>query len=315
MTIINKMTDLNLNTGIYVSLEELIKLQLKAEGFSFLPHQPIQSVLSGRHASRLRGRGLNFEELRGYLPGDDIRNIDWKVTARTQKPHVRVYTEEKDHPAIIICDQRISMFFGTKKDMKSVTAANLSALATWRILNSDDKVGSVVFNDSEFKEIKPKRSKANASLIFRDIEEFSNNLNVSSGIAPNPQMLNKVLEHVSRIATHDYLVVVISDFHGLDDNSKKHLMNIAEHNDVVSFLVYDTVAIDMPSDGKFVFSENELQIEVNFENKKTQSPISQFANERLKNVDTVLKEIGIPIFRINNVDDIGEQLRMHFGNQ
>lgn len=302
------------NSGVYVTLEELIKLQLKAEGFSFLPRQPIQSALSGRHASRLRGRGLNFEELRGYLLGDDIRNIDWKVTARTQKPHVRVYTEEKDRPAIIVCDQRISMFFGTKKDMKSVTAANLSALATWRILNSDDKVGSVVFDDSGIKEIKPKRSKSNASLIFRDIEEFNNNLNVESAISPNPQMLNKVLEHVSRIATHDFLVVVISDFHGLDDNSKKYLMNIAEHNDVVSFLVYDTAAIDMPRDGKFVFSENELQIEVNFENKKTHTPISQFANERLKNVDAVLKEIGVPIFRINNVDDIGEQLRMHFGN-
>lgn len=301
------------NTGIYVTLDDLIKLELKAKGFSFLPHQSVSSVLSGRHASRLRGRGLNFEELRGYLPGDDIRNIDWKVTARTQKPHVRVYTEEKERSAIVICDQRISMFFGSKKDMKSVTAANISALATWRILNSDDKVGSVVFNDSEFKEIKPKRSKVNASLIFRDIEKFNNNLNVESGISPNPQMLNKVLEHVSRIATHDYLVIVISDFHGLDDNSKKHLMNIAEHNDVASFLVYDMAAIDVPSDGKFVFSENELQIEVDFENKKTHSPISIFANERLKNVDTVLKEIGIPIFRINNVEDIGEQLRMHLG--
>ena len=91
-------------------------------------------------------------------------------------------------------------------------------------------------------------------------------------------------------------------------------MNIAEHNAVVSFLVYDTAAIDMPSDGKFVFSENELQIEVNLENKKKHSPISRFANERLRNVDAVLKEIGVPIFRINNVDDIGEQLRMHFGN-
>ena len=302
------------NSGIYVSLEELLKLELKAKGFSFLPRQPIHSVLSGRHASRLRGRGLNFEELRGYLPGDDIRNIDWKVTARTQKPHVRVYTEEKERPAIIICDQRISMFFGTIKDMKSVTAANLSALAIWRILNSDDRVGGIVFNDSDLKEIKSQRSKANASLIFRSIEEFNNKLNVNSEIKPNPQMLNKVLEHTSRIASHDNLIVIISDFHGLDDLSKKHLINLAEHNDVISFLVYDLSAVKMPTEGKYVFSQNELQIEIDLENKKTYSPISHFANERLQNVDKVLKEIGIPIFRINNADDIGEQLRMHFGN-
>jgi len=308
------MNNMKSNNGIYVTLEELVKLELKAKGFSFLPRQPIHSVLSGRHASRLRGRGLNFEELRGYLPGDDIRNIDWKVTARTQKPHIRVYTEEKERPAIIICDQRISMFFGTKKDMKSVTAAKLSALAIWRILSSDDRVGGIVFNDSELKEIKPGRSKANANLIFREIEVFNNKLNVELEIKPNPKMLNKVLEQVTRVAPHDYLVVVISDFHGLDNVSKKHFMTLAEHNDVISFLVYDTTAVEMPIDGKYVFSENELQIEVDLENKHIHAPISQFANKRLKNVDMILKEIGIPIFRINNSEDIGEQLRMHFGN-
>ena len=83
-------------SGVYADRDQLMRLRFKASGFSFLPRQPIHSVLSGRHASRLRGRGLNFEELRGYLRGDDPRHIDWKVTARTGKPHVRVYTEEKD---------------------------------------------------------------------------------------------------------------------------------------------------------------------------------------------------------------------------
>ena len=79
--------------GVYVTLDELTRLQFLARGFSFLPRQPVHSLLSGRHASRIRGRGLDFEELRGYLPGDDPRTIDWKVTARTGEPHVRVYTE------------------------------------------------------------------------------------------------------------------------------------------------------------------------------------------------------------------------------
>ena len=99
------------NDGVYVQLDELVRLQYKASGFSFLPNQPIHSVLSGRHASKLRGRGLNFEELRDYLPGDDTRNIDWKVTARTGTPYVRVYTEEKDRTVWLLIDQRVSMFF------------------------------------------------------------------------------------------------------------------------------------------------------------------------------------------------------------
>ena len=85
--------------GVYANLTELMKLEFKAQGFSFLPKQPVHSILAGRHASRLRGRGLNFEEIRRYLPGDDIRNMDWRVTARLRKPHVRVYTEERDRPA------------------------------------------------------------------------------------------------------------------------------------------------------------------------------------------------------------------------
>ena len=97
--------------GVYADFDELMRLRFKSSGFSFLPRQPVHSVLSGRHASRLRGRGLNFEELRNYLPGDDTRNIDWKVTARTREPFVRVYTEEKDRTVWLLIDQRLPMFF------------------------------------------------------------------------------------------------------------------------------------------------------------------------------------------------------------
>ena len=99
---------------IHVDADHLLKLGPKSRAISLLPRQPARSILNGRHASRLRGRGLNFEELRNYLPGDDIRTIDWKVTARTGKPHVRVYTEERDRPALLLVDQRVSMFFGTR---------------------------------------------------------------------------------------------------------------------------------------------------------------------------------------------------------
>ena len=82
--------------GVYADLNDLVRLRFHARGYSFLPRQPVHSVLAGRHGSRLRGRGLNFEEIRRYLPGDDIRIMDWRVTARTREPHVRVYTEERD---------------------------------------------------------------------------------------------------------------------------------------------------------------------------------------------------------------------------
>ena len=124
------MTD---DPRIHVDLAHLAGLELRAAGFDFLPRQPVGSVLSGRRAARVRGRGLEFEEIRGYLPGDDVRAIDWTVTARTGSPHVRVTREERDRPALIVADQRMSMFFGTVLNMKSVTAAEIAAMAAWRI--------------------------------------------------------------------------------------------------------------------------------------------------------------------------------------
>src|SRR5262249_54987614 len=133
--------------GVYASVEQLVALKSRARGFSFLPRQPVHSLLAGRHASRLRGRGLNFDEIRRYQPGDDIRQIDWKVTARTRKTHSRVYTEERERTTLLLVDQRLSMFFGSVRSMKSVTAAEAAALAAWRVLSQQDRVGAVVFND------------------------------------------------------------------------------------------------------------------------------------------------------------------------
>ena len=101
-----------LDPRIHTDLAHLAGLEDRARGFDFLPRQPVGSVLSGRRAARVRGRGLEFEEIRAYLPGDDVRAIDWKVTARTGSPHVRVTREERDRPALILVDQRQAMFFG-----------------------------------------------------------------------------------------------------------------------------------------------------------------------------------------------------------
>src|ERR1700751_4288767 len=134
--------------GVYVDLDELIALEQRGRRVSFLPRQPVHSLLSGRYASRMRGRGLNFEEIRDSRPGDDVRSIDWKVTARLQKPHVRVFNEERDRQGLLVIDQRLSMFFGSRFAMKSVTAAQAAAIAAWRVLAAGDRIGGIVFNDS-----------------------------------------------------------------------------------------------------------------------------------------------------------------------
>src|SRR6476660_2489684 len=164
------MTDAGVKVqGVYVDLDDLIALEYHGRKVSFLPHQPVHSLLSCRFASRMRGRGLNFEEIRDYRPGDDVRSIDWKVTARLQKPHVRVFNEERDRQALLVVDQRLSMFFGSRLAMKSVTAAEAAAIGAWRILAVGDRVGAIVFNDSDLAEIRPRRSRATVLQILSTI--------------------------------------------------------------------------------------------------------------------------------------------------
>ncbi len=218
-----------------------MRLRFKASGFSFLPRQPIHSILSGRHASRLRGRGLNFEELRGYLPGDDTRNIDWKVTARTHKPHVRIYTEEKDRTVWLLVDQRMSMFFGSRWKMKSVVAAEATAVAAWRVLSQGDRVGAVIFDDSEIRVIPPQRSEERVAQILKRVITMNHALNARSGIRPEPRMLNRALERVASLARHDCLVCLVGDGSGIDEATRKYVTRLTEHNDVISVFIYRSV--------------------------------------------------------------------------
>src|SRR5262245_31944715 len=169
---------------VYTTLEGLVRLRHQAAGFSFLPRQPVQSLLAGRHASKLRGRGLNFEEIRRYQPGDDIRQIDWKVTARTRKPHARVYTEERERPVILVVDQRLGMFFGSRRNFKSVTAAEAAALGAWRTIAVKDRVGSVVFNDAEIRSVRPQRTRSTVMRILQCILDMNHALRAGTDVRP-----------------------------------------------------------------------------------------------------------------------------------
>ena len=140
---------------VRVTLDDLVRLKGRAKGFSFLPRQPVHSVLAGRHGSRLRGRGLDFEELRHYQYGDDPRSMDWLATARLGAPYVRVFTEERDREVLLLVDQRLTMFFGSRRAMKSVAAAEVAALAAWRVTALGDRIGALVFSDDDILEFLP----------------------------------------------------------------------------------------------------------------------------------------------------------------
>lgn len=299
--------------GVYVDLDELIRLQFKARGFSFLPRQPIHSLLAGRHASRIRGRGLDFEELRGYLPGDDPRSIDWKVTARTGKPYVRIFTEERDRPALLVVDQRINMFFGTRVALKSVVAAQLAALGAWRVFDQGDRVGGLVFDDGQVEEVRPHRSRARVTQILQAVVDKNHALRADLEVQPNPSMLNQVLERVARIARHDYLIAVISDFHGADATTQGLLTRIAEHNDVLAALLYDPSKVEPLEGGRLVLTDGQLQVELDTSRGKIMRDLAEHFSADLQETKALLAKVGIPVLLIDTVDDPAAQIRAILG--
>lgn len=303
------------DAGIYADLDALVRLQFKAQGFSFLPRQPIHSVLYGRHASRLRGRGLNFEEVRGYLPGDDIRSIDWKVTARTRKPHVRVYTEERDRPVWLVVDQRISMFFGSRVNMKSVTAAEAAAISAWRILAVKDRVGALIFDESNVTEIRPHRSRRQVMRILGAVVEKNHALRADGVTAPNPGMLNEVLAQLVPLAKHDCLVCLISDGTGADEESQRLVTQLNEHNDVLTALVYDPLEAELPDAGRLVLSDGTGQLEVDTSKRGLRKRFRQEFQERLDWMREVSRKQAIPLIPLSTAEPVAEQVRDCLGHR
>ncbi|MES2708017.1 MAG: DUF58 domain-containing protein [Verrucomicrobiota bacterium] len=299
--------------GVYTSLAELTALQFRAKGFSFLPRQPIHSLLSGRHASRLRGRGLNFEEIRRYQPGDDIRQIDWKVTVRTRRTHSRVYTEERERSVLLLVDQRITMFFGSVKNMKSVTAAEAAALAAWRVLAQQDRIGALVFNDSAVTEIRPQRSRTTVMRILQAVVERNRALSVEAGISPNAGMFNEALRRCGRLAKHDCLICIISDGHGQNEESRQLLTRIAQHNDVLSAFIHDPLEADLPDAGPLVFGDGAGQMEVDTGSRKLRGDFrDDFAQQRAAGRKFLLHR-ETPVIPLSTAESVSEQLRRQLG--
>jgi uncharacterized protein (DUF58 family) len=299
--------------GAYTDLDALIALQYRALGFTLKHNQPVHSLLFGRHASHVRGRGLDFEELRSYVSGDDVRRIDWRVTARMQKPFVRVYSEERDRPTMLVVDQRINMFFGSRHSMKSVVAAEVAALAAWRVVQQGDRVGAMVFNDSSTEEVRMRRSRATVMRILDRICNQNRLLRGDSPAQPRPERLDEVLKSVSRVCRHDALIVIASDFDGAGPGTRDLLLHLSRSNDVICCLTYDPLAVRLPPAEQLVVSNGELQVELQLGDATVRKSILDASDERMRGILSWQHELGIPVLPLSTADDVPSQVRHLLG--
>ena len=304
-----------MSQGAYTSTRELARLRYQARGFSYLPAQPVGSVLSGRKRSRLRGRGLDFDELRHYRPGDDIRNMDWKVTRRTGQPYIRVFTEERDRPVWILVDQRLSMFFGSEYQLKSVASADIAALTAWRVISQGDRVGCLMFNDHEHYMAKPSRSPGKIMSWLAKLAAMNNALHANASWTSDAEAFHRALKKLSTQVHHDGLIVIASDFYGWNPACLEAIKQIRQHNDVICALVSDPLERDISSARKLVVSDGRFQLEIDPEHKDTRQRYqTDFANS-YESIEASLKRHNIPLLSIDTRLPAATQLQRQLSGQ
>lgn len=300
---------------IHVSLDDLLRLKHRAKGFSFLPRQPVHSLLAGRHASKLRGRGLEFEELRPYYEGDDVRAIDWPSTARIGTPQLRVFTEERDRRVILLVDQRLSMFFGSRRMMKSVAAAEAAALAAWRVTSLGDRVGGIVFSENGLDEIAPRARQAAISPLFEAVVRHNGALRADDPRPADPALLNQAIAGARRLLPHDGLLTLITDAAGADSETVRLITQVTAHNDVLTVFVSDPLEETLPGIGRAVVAEGGGQIEVDTSAKGLSAAFAKDFRQRREAVEGFSRRRAIPMLPLSTARDTADQFRELLGRR
>jgi len=298
-------------SDIFCSLTDLLGMERYAHHFNVLARrQKVKSILGGKHASKLRGRGLDFEEVRQYVKGDDIRNIDWKVTARTRETHTRVFSEEKEKPALILVDQSKSMFFGSQKRTKSVVAAELAALAAFRVLKEGDRVGGIVFADQGIDIVFPKRDRRNILRFFDNIVRRNHEL-LEAKAGNFEDLLKEVTAKTRNIVTHDFVIVIISDFHRYSPNMLKSITLMSQHNDVILAKITDPFEREI-ANVKFIAGDEQTQVAINGKENALRRQFTAGFDTDYIEFQAKLKKHRIPIFQLDTVQPIELQIKELF---
>ena len=242
-------------TGPYCAMQDLLALRAGAARRQLQPPSRALGELAGTLKSARRGRGIEFEEVRAYMPGDDVRAIDWRVTARTGRTHTRVFREERERPVFVLVDQRQSMFFGSRRTLKSVQAVHAAALLAWATLAGGDRIGGLVLGEHGHHEVRPQRDRHAALALLGTCNEFNHRLGLPAAAARASPTLADALTSTRRVARPGSLVFLVSDFGGWDDAAAQQLHLLARHSEVCAIRVYDPLEQALPAHGRASVSD------------------------------------------------------------
>ena len=265
------------NDPTSISLTDLIALNSAVSGMS-LHARAIRARHNGQYLSRIKGRGMEFAESRPYQPGDDVRNIDWRVTARSGNTYSKLFREERERPVLISVDARPSMFFATRGRFKSVIGAEFAAMLAWMANGDGDRVGGEIFNNQQHTELRPRRGKQS---VLRMLQAMAGLTDIRQPGANEQASLEMALKRIQRIAHPGSLVCMISDFRGLDAATSSRLIQIARHNEMILIQLYDWLETRLPDKGQYSLGNDDKVISFNAANSRLRQEYVDHYQSRL----------------------------------
>jgi len=294
----------------WISPQSLIQLRHLAARLP-LHSSKIHARQGGAYLSSFKGRGMEFDESRMYLPGDDIRSMDWKVTARTNQPHTKVFREERERPVLLWLDLNPSMFFATRGAFKSVIATQAASLLAWSTVNSNDRLGALVFAGDQHIEIRPKRGKSAAlDFIRRSCDHPAWTNDPAHHQARN---MNLAASRLRKVVKPGSLIFLISDFREMDEQARSHIINLSRHNNLVLLHVFDPFETALPESGQYKVSDGVNEVSLNTTSNKLRSVYqSRFAEHQQKLVK-LCQQHRIHWLPVSTEDDVLESLQTGLG--
>jgi uncharacterized protein (DUF58 family) len=300
---------------VSVSQAELIRLSGPARAIA-LDVLRVRSLQTGAYASHFKGRGMEFDESRPYQPGDDPRNIDWRVTARSSEAYTKLFREERERPVLIVTDLRSSMHFATQGCFKSVSAARAAALLAWAAHHRGDRLGGIVFGDTRHRELRPRLGRQAALRYVHEIVTHPDWKSSDDQAASDEEPpLTQAMSALRRVTHPGSLVIVISDFVGMSRNAQSYLSGVARHNEVLAILLSDPLERRLPPPGRYRLVSHDEEMAIDTYARGARSDYQRLFEDRIAAMEKFSQRYGIHLLQLSTEDDPIQSLQQALGRR
>lgn len=253
---------------------------------------------------------MDFAEARNYQAGDEVRHMEWRVTARSGRPHVKVYQEERERPVLLWVDFSPSMFFGTRVAFKSVVAARLAAILAWTVVRQGDRVGGLVFTEDTHQAFVPRAKQHGVLPLLASLSHCSEGLNAHR--ADQSTGFNQALLRAQRLVRPGCVVLLISDFYAMDAHSERLLMRLHAHNDLLAYHVCDPLELAPPPPQVYGISDGQTDAVLDTTLADVRAHYQQYCDQRLLTLQASMKRLGIPYVQVTTQTSLASLVKQTF---